>query len=505
MKSALFSTLSLFLLLGLLTLGGSADFAQAAPDRPAPVGKEPIVMWSGLLADIPKGWQLCDGTNGTPDLRNRFVQCVYDGQNMGETGGAHEVQLSVYNLPSHSHGFTTSYAGDHRHVWYDKYGISSIYEPAGLGSSYSAPYADTYPVNRTTSEDGYHFHRGQTSYVGSGAPFDNRPSYFRLAFITRPCLKPKQWSSALGASLGSIVIWPDSSQPIPEGWQLCDGAGGTPDLRDRFVLGVEAGHDPGEVGGESTLWLDTSHLPSHYHPLYTDFGGDHTHPYEDTITSPTNSFTYGGYIPYSDILVGDEDEASKSTSPAGEHSHSGTTYNKGGGGAIDNRPSFYRMPFIMMTSTKGPRSSEIPVGSAALWANDLAGIPEGWQLCDGTLGTPDLRNRFALGGEVSGEYGGADWITLTEQTMPTHTHPFTTDIDGSHSHGVTDSWRMSSNVWVLGWQSYSIAAPPFTSEYDETDSRGNHTHGGNTDPAGWDAAYENRPAYYKAALIMRLS
>ncbi len=41
-----------------------------------PVGSVPvgcIVIWSGAVAKIPKGWQLCNGTNGTPDLRGRFV------------------------------------------------------------------------------------------------------------------------------------------------------------------------------------------------------------------------------------------------------------------------------------------------------------------------------------------------------------------------------------------------------------------------------------------------
>ena len=32
-----------------------------------------IQAWSGLLVDVPDGWQLCDGTNGTPDLRGRFI------------------------------------------------------------------------------------------------------------------------------------------------------------------------------------------------------------------------------------------------------------------------------------------------------------------------------------------------------------------------------------------------------------------------------------------------
>lgn len=32
-----------------------------------------IVLWYGAIVDIPAGWQLCDGTNGTPDLRNKFI------------------------------------------------------------------------------------------------------------------------------------------------------------------------------------------------------------------------------------------------------------------------------------------------------------------------------------------------------------------------------------------------------------------------------------------------
>lgn len=35
-----------------------------------------IIMWSGTIATIPSNYQLCDGTNGTPDLRNQFVACA---------------------------------------------------------------------------------------------------------------------------------------------------------------------------------------------------------------------------------------------------------------------------------------------------------------------------------------------------------------------------------------------------------------------------------------------
>jgi hypothetical protein len=41
--------------------------------RSVNVPKGTVAMWSGSIATIPTGWALCDGSNGTPDLRNRFV------------------------------------------------------------------------------------------------------------------------------------------------------------------------------------------------------------------------------------------------------------------------------------------------------------------------------------------------------------------------------------------------------------------------------------------------
>ena len=37
-----------------------------------PIGT--ILPFAENLADMPQGWKLCDGTNGTPDLRDRFLQ-----------------------------------------------------------------------------------------------------------------------------------------------------------------------------------------------------------------------------------------------------------------------------------------------------------------------------------------------------------------------------------------------------------------------------------------------
>jgi len=47
-----------------------------------------IVMWHGTLSNIPSGWVLCDGSNSTPDLRDKFLKGAANGANPGSTGGA---------------------------------------------------------------------------------------------------------------------------------------------------------------------------------------------------------------------------------------------------------------------------------------------------------------------------------------------------------------------------------------------------------------------------------
>ena len=55
-----------------------------------------IIIWSGLIADIPGGWQLCNGTNGSPNLQGQFVIGAGAEYTVGEFGGAdshgHDVQ-----------------------------------------------------------------------------------------------------------------------------------------------------------------------------------------------------------------------------------------------------------------------------------------------------------------------------------------------------------------------------------------------------------------------------
>lgn len=59
---------------------------KEAKDAKVPAGG--IIMWSGAVVDIPSGWALCDGSDGTPDLQNRFVVGAGDTYAPDDTGGA---------------------------------------------------------------------------------------------------------------------------------------------------------------------------------------------------------------------------------------------------------------------------------------------------------------------------------------------------------------------------------------------------------------------------------
>lgn len=72
-----------------------------------------ISMWHGLISAIPSGYLLCDGTNGTPDLRARFVRGAAALSEAGSVGGSDTHQLSIAEMPAHTHavGADTSAGG----------------------------------------------------------------------------------------------------------------------------------------------------------------------------------------------------------------------------------------------------------------------------------------------------------------------------------------------------------------------------------------------------------
>ena len=80
-----------------------------------------IGLWSGAANAIPSGWYLCNGSNGTPDLRGRFV-VGYDNNDsdfdVNDTGGSKDAVLvsHTHNLQNHVHGFSASTDSQGAHV-----------------------------------------------------------------------------------------------------------------------------------------------------------------------------------------------------------------------------------------------------------------------------------------------------------------------------------------------------------------------------------------------------
>lgn len=139
--------------------GVTAEQIGAAPSTAViPIGG--IIMWSGSIDSIPAGWALCDGRNGTPDLRDRFIVGAGREYSVGDTGGANEVTLTIDQIPPHSHNITlrgTRFTG-HIHE-----GATAAGTPGGVSGTWT----------------------GSTQSAGSGASHENRPPYYALAYIMR--------------------------------------------------------------------------------------------------------------------------------------------------------------------------------------------------------------------------------------------------------------------------------------------------------------------------------
>lgn len=115
-----------------------------------------IVMWSGAANAIPTGWALCNGSNGTPDLRNRFIVGAGSSYSVGAMGGADTVTLTVEQMPSHSHQNSAGTVQNTAH-----------YTPITSGSGEVL-------VDISFS-----------SYVGGNSGHENRPPYYALCFIMK--------------------------------------------------------------------------------------------------------------------------------------------------------------------------------------------------------------------------------------------------------------------------------------------------------------------------------
>jgi len=89
-----------------------------------------------------------------------------------------------------------------------------------------------------------------------------------------------------------IVIWSGTLENVPTGWSLCDGTGGTPDLKNKFIVGAKAGRPPGSEGGQREHDHNVSGF-THYHTFIEGSDvelvpGNNINTYLQIMTGTTN-------------------------------------------------------------------------------------------------------------------------------------------------------------------------------------------------------------------------
>ena len=129
-----------------------------------------IIIWSGSSATIPTGWVLCNGSNSTPDLRNRFVVGAGSTYAVDATGGSADAIVV-----SHTHTATVTDPG-HLHT----YNYPSLIGLAGGGNNLSAGGGSS--TNTSTATTGITV---ANSTAGSSGTNANLPPYYALCYIMK--------------------------------------------------------------------------------------------------------------------------------------------------------------------------------------------------------------------------------------------------------------------------------------------------------------------------------
>lgn len=171
-----------------------------------PVGM--LAIYNGPATSIPTGWQLCDGTNGTPNLKDQIIIGAGITAAVGTTGGQTSLTLNINAMPAHNHTFTdtghvhpvseTGHAhgiseSPHSHQWDVELTSGSVVEllygrsttidayysssTSGANISFQASYAN---ISINTATTGITMNNN-----GSATPIGTMPPYYAQAFIMK--------------------------------------------------------------------------------------------------------------------------------------------------------------------------------------------------------------------------------------------------------------------------------------------------------------------------------
>lgn len=197
-------------------------------------------------SSVPSGFTKCDGSGGTPNLSDKFIQGADSGDSGGgDTGGTSDTH---YHEPAADHTHTVN---THTHA------------AALLGEANPSVLAST-DTGITNARGAYHHQKSLLASSGGALSTDSAGNTSAVA--VEPAHVKLYCVQNTGASAntpdGIILIWVGIIADIPAGWSLCDGTGNTLDLRSRQIKVTNSSGEIGDLAGSN----------SHSHSQ-----GSHTH------------------------------------------------------------------------------------------------------------------------------------------------------------------------------------------------------------------------------------
>jgi len=273
--------------------------------------------------DMPTGFKICDGNNGTPNLLSKFIKIPDAGHSAGELGGG----THTHSTTSHTHA-----QNQHRHT----INLSSKTADKADAGTGAEGGADS-PHGHATANTEYKTAVNSSSTVSMSSE-TLEPPYNTLIAVQN------QESESLPT--GIICMFIGLLEDIPVGWVLCDGTNSTPDLTDKFVKTAITTAGVGVTGGSIV----------HSHTANTHTHGTTSHNHTGTSgkadASSISNYVYG---PTLELVSGDHTH-DITISNSSQTNYSATVIINDS--TADTRPPFYEVAYIQYQTASSKQSAQ---------------------------------------------------------------------------------------------------------------------------------------------------